>query len=94
MSLIDDLKHLFEPFAANPPIILSPDECRDEYDKSRKVFNRRFDFMPSAIVQVKNTAQVATLIEHATKHDIEIAVKSGGHDHEGECRAQSGTDLI
>ncbi|WP_194868781.1 FAD-binding oxidoreductase [Pseudoalteromonas sp. PPB1] len=87
MSLIDDLKHLFEPFAANPPIILSPGECRDEYDKSRQVFNRRFDFMPSVIVQVKDTAQVAALIEHATKNDIEIAVKSGGHDHEGECVA-------
>ncbi|MDK2593928.1 FAD-binding oxidoreductase [Pseudoalteromonas obscura] len=57
----------------------------DQYNQSRKVFNRKFDFVPSAVVQVTNTVQVAHLVAYAEQEGIGFTVKSGGHDHEGEC---------
>ncbi|WBX75221.1 FAD-dependent oxidoreductase [Tenacibaculum ovolyticum] len=57
------------------------------YNELRKVFNRRFDFMPSLIIQPHNTEHVAIAIQYATDNNIQITVKSGGHDHEGECVA-------
>lgn len=59
----------------------------NSYNELRKVFNRRFDFMPSLIVQPHNTEHVAIATQYATDNNIQITVKSGGHDHEGECVA-------
>jgi len=72
-----------------PPIFLQP--CRDEdkvcYTKDRQVFNRKFDFMPALIVKVRDTSQVEIIVKFITKHELPITVRSGGHDHEGECVA-------
>lgn len=54
------------------------------FEQSRQVFNRRFDFMPLGIVMVENTEQVSLVIQFANRHCLEITVRSGGHDHEGE----------
>ncbi len=57
------------------------------YNELRKVFNRRFDFMPSLIFQPYTTEHVSIAMKFASENDIQITVKSGGHDHEGECVA-------
>jgi hypothetical protein len=89
-QIIDKFKTALNP-AENPPIFLYPcnsnDDINNRYASSRKVFNRRFDFMPPLIIQVRDTEQVATAIRIASEHNIEITVRSGGHDHEGECVA-------
>lgn len=59
----------------------------DTYNKLRETFNRRFDFMPSLIFSPKNTEHVAIAMAFVEKNNIQITVKSGGHDHEGECVA-------
>ena len=64
-----------------------------EYEEKRKIFNTRFQFRPSAIVLVETTEQVSEIVKFANRFPTEITlrVRSGGHDHEGEC---SGTDTL
>ena len=68
------------------PTLLSPCDSQEQpqYNQSRKVFNRKFDFMPSLIVKVKTTEQVSQLLAYCNQNTIEFTVRSGGHDHEGE----------
>lgn len=63
-----------------------------EYEKSRQVFNSKFQFRPAAIFLVTTTEQVASIVRFAKLYPllITLRVRSGGHDHEGEC---SGTDV-
>ena len=89
-QLLDKFKNALSS-AENPPIFLYPcsnnNDLNNRYTNSRKVFNRKFDFMPPLIIQVRDTEQVATVIKIASESNIEITVRSGGHDHEGECVA-------
>lgn len=62
-----------------------------EYEAKRKVFNRRFQFRPTAIVLCKVTEHVQEVVKLAAKMKFEIRVRSGGHDYEGE---SSGTDTV
>jgi hypothetical protein len=59
------------------------------YDERRKVFNRKFRFMPAAIVMCEYTEDVQDVMKLANLLNFEIRVRSGGHDHEGECSATS-----
>ena len=53
-----------------------------QYDASRRTFsfNPRTDRRPAAIAKCKDEFDVATAIEFARANDLEIAVRSGGHD--------------
>jgi hypothetical protein len=62
-----------------------------EYNKKRQIFNRRIQLKPYAIVYCKSTEEVQKVFTDAIKNNLPIRVRSGGHDHEGEC---SGTDVI
>ena len=61
------------------------------YNKARQVFNRRIQLKPFAIVYCKSTEEVQRVFLDAKNNNLPIRVRSGGHDHEGEC---SGTDTI
>jgi hypothetical protein len=61
------------------------------YEIKRQVFNRKFHFKPTAIVCCECTEHVQQVMQLANKLDFDIRVRSGGHDHEGEC---SGTDTV
>ncbi|NNF15780.1 MAG: FAD-binding oxidoreductase [Gammaproteobacteria bacterium] len=52
------------------------------YDSSRRTFsfNPRTDRRPAAIAACKNEFDVATAVEFARANELEIAVRSGGHD--------------
>jgi len=69
------------------------DCCTDdkEYNKYRKVFNRKFHYRPTAIVLCECTEHVQQALLIAEKWHHAIRVRSGGHDHEGEC---CGTDTV
>lgn len=62
-----------------------------EYNKASQVFNRRFQLKPFAIVYCESTEDVQRVYKDAIANNLPIRVRSGGHDHEGEC---SGTDVI
>lgn len=76
---------------AQPTILCNCSENQEEYDQQRQIFNRRFQFMPAAIVLCVTTEQVSVVVRFTRKHALPLRVRSGGHDHEGEC---SGTDTI
>jgi hypothetical protein len=59
------------------------------YDARRQIFNNLLQFRPAAIVLVENALQVSTIVIFANDYplEVELKVRSGGHDHEGECTA-------
>lgn len=61
------------------------------YNKARQIFNTRIQLTPFAIVRCKSTEEVQFVYTKAIENNLAVRVRSGGHDHEGEC---SGTDTI
>lgn len=51
----------------------------NEYDKARTVFYGGIERRPAAIIKVKNAAEVVQVISLAREHDLELAIRSGGH---------------
>ncbi|MBC7861811.1 MAG: FAD-dependent oxidoreductase, partial [Bacteroidia bacterium] len=49
--------------------------------------NRRYDFMPTLIILCESSEQISVAIIFCDKNKLPIRVRSGGHDHEGECSA-------
>jgi len=90
-ALINQLKELL--INKGNPKILTDCTGSKEYESKRLVFNRKFEFRPSVIIFVENTKQVSEIVKFANAHPTEIILRlrSGGHDHEGEC---SGTNTI
>ncbi|HEY3035529.1 MAG TPA: FAD-binding oxidoreductase [Streptosporangiaceae bacterium] len=49
------------------------------YDGARAVYNAMIDRHPAAIVRCRDTADVIAAVRFAREHDVEIAVRGGGH---------------
>jgi len=86
-TLIKELKDKLASIG-NPEMLT---DCTDpeKYEQKRLVFNRKFEFRPTAIIFVETSEQVSEIVTFANEKKVNISVRSGGHDHEGEC---SGTD--
>jgi FAD/FMN-containing dehydrogenase len=57
---------------------------RDEdYDELRRVFNGMFDRRPAVIARAADEHDVRTAILVAREHDLEVAVRCGGHSAPG-----------
>ena len=71
----------------------SNEELQKKYEEYRPVFNRKFQFRPTVIVLVENEDQISALVKlsNGDPENIILRLRSGGHDHEGEC---SGTDTL
>ncbi len=80
-----DLEELRSSFAG---IVLGPAE--PEYDSARVCFNASVDRRPAVIVQCAEPADVATAFDFARAHDLEIAVRGGGHNPAGHCLLDDG----
>ncbi len=63
----------------------------NNYQINALIFNTRLQFSPSVIVMCKHTDDVMHAYKEAIEHNLPIRVRSGGHDHEGEC---TGTDVV
>ena len=61
--------------------VIVPGEA--EYDDVRKVFNAMIDKRPALIVRCRDTTDTAIAVNFAREHDLEIAVRSGGHSVAG-----------
>ena len=64
-----------------------------EYDVSRQIWNRCFDRRPSVIVRCTTTNDVIAAVRLAREHDLEIAVKGGGHHAAGYASTDGGVLL-
>src|SRR6185312_7411239 len=53
------------------------------YEENRKVFNALIDRHPAMIVQCAGVADVITAVKFARAHNVEVAVRSTGHNVAG-----------
>jgi FAD/FMN-containing dehydrogenase len=60
------------------------------YDESRRCFNALVDRRPALIVRCLAGADVATALEFARAHALEVAVRGGGHNPAGHCVCDGG----
>lgn len=68
-------------------IVMPADET---YEEARRLWNAVHDRHPAVIVRPETTADVATAIRFARDHDLEVAVRSGGHSASGHSGCDGG----
>jgi hypothetical protein len=61
-----------------------------DYDDARRVFLGDVDRRPGAIVRVAGAADVGRVIAFAREHDVELAVRCGGHSNAGQSTTDGG----
>jgi FAD/FMN-containing dehydrogenase len=61
-----------------------------EYERARLCFNLLIDRRPAAIARCVDADDVATALAFAQDHDLEIAVRGGGHNPAGHCAVEGG----
>ena len=61
-----------------------------DYDVIRAGFNGMVDRRPAAIVRIASDADAATAIAFARRHDLPLAIRSGGHSAPGHCCCNDG----
>ena len=60
------------------------------YDSARRCFNALVDRRPAVIAQCAGAEDVATAFEFARSHELEVAVRGGGHNPAGHCVSEDG----
>ncbi len=68
--------------------VLAPSDR--EYERARLCFNLLIDRRPAAIARCVDAKDVATALAFARDHDLEIAVRGGGHNPAGHCTVDGG----
>jgi FAD/FMN-containing dehydrogenase len=61
-----------------------------DYDAARRCFNGLVDRRPAVIAQCVGADDVATAFDFARAHELEVAVRGGGHNPAGHCVCDEG----
>lgn len=61
-----------------------------EYDKARRGFNALVDRRPAVIARCVSTSDIAAAFDFAQAHELEVAVRGGGHNPAGHCVCDGG----
>jgi FAD/FMN-containing dehydrogenase len=78
-----DLDQLRRSFGGD---VITPNHAA--YDEARRLWNALHDRRPALILRPTDTSEVATAIRFGREHDLEVAVRSGGHSTDGLRRRQ------
>ncbi|AHG02284.1 FAD-linked oxidase (plasmid) [Halostagnicola larsenii XH-48] len=68
--------------------IVRPDDS--EYDRARAVWNGMIDRYPALVARCSGTADVVASVQFAREHDLELAVRGGGHNVAGTAVCDGG----
>jgi FAD/FMN-containing dehydrogenase len=68
--------------------VLGPDD--PGYDAARRCFNALVDRRPAAIARCLGPGDVAAAFDFARLHELEVAVRGGGHNPAGHCVLDGG----
>src|SRR5262245_52413194 len=60
------------------------------YDAARRIWNGAIDRRPACIARCVGAADVAAAVRFAREHDLEIAVRGGGHNVAGSAVCDDG----
>lgn len=69
-------------------IFVGPDHS--DYENDRIGFYRQFDRRPAVIARCANVEDVSLAVRHAREHQLEIAVRGGGHSMPGYSTTEGG----
>ena len=79
---VDELRRLLTGSVIRP---------RDaDYDRARRGFNALIDRRPAVIARCVGAKDVAIALSFAQGHELEVAVRGGGHNPAGHCVCDSG----
>ena len=84
--------------AALPGAVLAPGSAG--YEARCSGWDRRFVHRPAALVIARDAHDVATAVQHAGRHDLEVVVQATGHapvrsaDHDARLVDVSGLDVV
>lgn len=63
------------------------------YDESRKLYNGMIDKMPALIIKCKNRDDIIAAVQFAKENELEIAIRSGGHNGAGLGSCDNGLSI-
>jgi FAD/FMN-containing dehydrogenase len=81
----EDLSELRQSLAG---AVLGPED--GEYDAARRGFNALIDRRPAVITRCAGAGDVAAALDFARAHELEVAVRGGGHNPAGHCVCDDG----
>ena len=61
-----------------------------EYDSARRSFNALVDRRPAVIARCVGAGDIAVALDFARTHELEVAVRGGGHNPAGHCVCDDG----
>src|SRR5687767_13966843 len=61
-----------------------------EFEQARRSWNADIDRRPAAVVRCATAHDVVAEIEYGRSHDLEIAVRGGGHSFAGHSMCEGG----
>ena len=87
MSLLveDDLAELRQSLAGT---VLDRADAR--YDAARRCYNALIDRRPAVIVRCEGAGDIGAALDFARSHELEVAVRGGGHNPAGHCVCDDG----
>ena len=74
-----------------PGQLITPEHA--EYDAARQIWNAMIDRRPGVIVRCAKAGDVPHVVQFAREHELELAIRGGGHNIAGSALCDGGVVL-